>query len=72
MKYHPGGVTETSEPDIYADLPTGDYGGAEFNIFNTTMGWANSTLDLESMTGDVLDDAMYQRTKRSRIISALR
>ena len=55
---------ETTGNDLYSDLPTGDYGGAEFNIFNTTMGWANSTLDLESMTGDVLDDAMYQRTRK--------
>ena len=40
-----GGVTETSEPDIYADLPTGDYGGEKFTIFNSTVTWAECRID---------------------------
>ena len=63
MKYRPGGVTETSEPDIYADLPTGDYGGEEFTILNSIFSYAEARLDTESLSGDVLNDALYHRTR---------
>ena len=40
-------TTAETTANLYSDLPTGDYGGADFNIFNTTMGWAYSALDAE-------------------------
>ena len=55
--------TGTTAVDLYADLPTGDWGGAEFNIFNTTMSWAYSSIDVDTMTGSALDDAVYERTR---------
>lgn len=56
-------ATET-EPDIYDGLPTGDYQGADFNIFNTTMSWSYCALDFDEKTNDVLDDAVYDRTRQ--------
>lgn len=58
-----GGVTETSEPDIYSDLPTGDYGGEKFTIFNSTVTWAEYRIDSEGIDGDTMNDAVYERTK---------
>lgn len=55
--------TDTPETDIYSSLPTGNYGGAEFRILNNISNFAYTSMDLESETGDVLDDAVYQRTR---------
>ena len=55
--------TDTPETDIYSSLPTGNYGGAEFKILNNISNFAYTLMDLESETGDVLDDAVYQRTR---------
>ena len=52
-----------TEKDLYADLPTGDYGDTDFNIYNGTMSWAYSSIDVEEMNGSALDDAVYQRTR---------
>ena len=56
-------LTDTPETDIYSSLPTGNYGGAEFKILNNISNFAYTLMDLESETGDVLDDAVYQRTR---------
>ena len=61
-------VTDTTasvaEEDIYANLPTGDYTGEEFNFANETLcgGWAILMLDCEN-TGEVLDSAVYRRNR---------
>lgn len=55
--------TDTPETDIYSSLPTGNYGRAEFKILNNISNFAYTSMDLESETGDVLDDAVYQRTR---------
>lgn len=55
--------TDTPETDIYSSLPTGNYDGAEFKILNNISNFAYTSMDLESETGDVLDDAVYQRTR---------
>ncbi len=57
-------TTPETTANLYSDLPTGDYGGSDFNIFNTTMGWAYSALDAEEQTGSALDDAVYNRTRK--------
>lgn len=55
--------TDTPETDIYSSLPTSNYGGAEFKILNNISNFAYTSMDLESETGNVLDDAVYQRTR---------
>ncbi len=57
------GVTETSEPDIYADLPTGDYGGEKFTILNSIVTWAEYRIDSDEIDGDTMNDAVYERTR---------
>ena len=57
-------TTPETAANLYSDLPTGDYGGSDFNIFNTTMSWAYSALDAEEQTGSALDDAVYNRTRK--------
>ena len=55
--------TPDTEPDIYSELPSGDYGGEEFVFANETdsSSWAILMLDVEELTGEVLDNAVYMR-----------
>lgn len=56
--------TETSAlPDLYSDLPTGDYGGETFTILNTSFDYAEYRLDAEELNGDNFNDAVYNRTR---------
>ena len=56
--------TETSAlPDLYSDLPTGDYGGETFTILNTSFDYAEYRLDAEEINGDTFNDAVYNRTR---------
>lgn len=50
--------TTTTAPQSY-QLPTGNFGGKEFNI----MLWERSLLPVEEETGDVVDDAIYARAR---------
>ncbi|MCI8387603.1 MAG: hypothetical protein HFE63_03965 [Clostridiales bacterium] len=60
-----GDTTDANvETDIYADLPTGDYGGEVFSILNNSFTYAEYRLDAESVNGDVLNDAVYERTRK--------
>ena len=57
--------TETSAlPDLYSDLPTGDYGGETFTILNTSFDYAEYRLDAEELNGDNFNDAVYNRTRK--------
>lgn len=49
--------------DIYSNLPTADYDGETFTIYNDTMTYAETRLDSESQIGDVMNDAVYNRTR---------
>lgn len=49
--------TTTAEPEY--ELPTGDFGGKEFNI----MLWEHSLIPVTEETGDVVDDALYKRNR---------
>ncbi len=53
----------STETDLYASLPSGSYQGEEFNILNNTSNFAYTSMDFEEQTGDVLDDAIYARTR---------
>ena len=52
-----------TEKDLYADLPTGDFGGEKFTILNSTVGWAEYRIDSDEINGDSMNDAVYERTK---------
>ncbi|NLW74648.1 MAG: hypothetical protein GX057_07165 [Clostridiales bacterium] len=57
-------ATETTEIDIYAGLPTGNYEGYNFQILNSnTSSWAIFTMTAESQTGEVVNDAIYERNQ---------
>ncbi|MHC1693883.1 MAG: hypothetical protein AB9835_01110 [Eubacteriales bacterium] len=52
-----------TEGESYA-FPAVDYDGADFKILNTTTEWNfYIALDHESMTGEILDDAVYTRNR---------
>ncbi len=54
---------EETEPDLYADLPTADYGGADFPLLQyEETAAATSTICVEEMNGESVNDAIYQRT----------
>ena len=46
---------------IYDDLPTGDYGGYNFRVLNNWSNFAYTSFGEEGLTGEVLDDAIYER-----------
>ena len=54
-----------AENDLHTDLPTGDYMNTEFVFANETQSglWSILMLDCETITGDVLDNAVYQRNR---------
>ncbi len=58
-------VVVESEEDtlekLYEDLPTGDYGGSDFRLLNNTSNFAYTFMTAEEMTGDGLNDAVYER-----------
>lgn len=61
---------ETDEPDMIPmendDLGEYDFGGADFTMLSPNpdiMTWANPVLNVDEMTGDSLDDAIYTRNR---------
>ena len=55
---------ETTEKPEY-EFPELNCGGDEFTIFNTGWVWRMYTLiDVETQTGDSLDDAVYERNRK--------
>lgn len=58
-----GTTSPSGEESIYDSLPTGDYGGAEFNILNHSYTYAEYRLDAESQTGETFNDTVYNRTR---------
>lgn len=55
---------ETTEKPEY-EFPELDCGGDEFTILNTEWVWSMYTLiDVETQTGDSLDDVVYERNRR--------
>ena len=54
-----------AENGLYADLPTGDYMNTEFVFANETQSssWSILMLDCETITGDILDNAVYHRNR---------
>ena len=54
---------EETEPDLYRDLPAGDYGGADFALLQyEETSAATSTVCVEELNGEAVNDAIYQRT----------
>lgn len=53
---------ETDTADlIYADLPTGEYGGYEFNVLQYKEQSAATATVLTERTGNPIEDAIYER-----------
>lgn len=65
----PTGATETAEAEaeaetettIYDDLPTGSYDGHCFNMLNVVSNYAYVLLTAEDITGEPINDAVYNR-----------
>ena len=54
---------EETEPDLYKDLPAGDYGGRDFPLLQyEETSAATSTICVEELNGEAVNDALYQRT----------
>ncbi len=49
------------EGEIFADVPKGEYDGYVFCVLNGRNGLPSSAVDAETITGAVLDDAVYYR-----------
>lgn len=58
-------TTTVETEDIYTDLPTGDFGGEELVFANETesSNWAILLLDAETINGEVMNDAVYNRNR---------
>ncbi len=54
-------TTEAPAPEF--DLPVKDFGGREFNIIGYSL-YDDQYVDRESLTGDILDDAIYERNRK--------
>ena len=57
-------TTDTVETEPVYTLPEGDFGGFDFQIVvngNKESGWDKNDFHAEEMTGDLLNDAVYQR-----------
>ena len=57
---------ETTEAVLSDGLPDTDMDGFVFSVYNNSkekMTWTNTTLDVEQMDGDVLNDAIYLRNR---------
>ncbi|MBO5127854.1 MAG: hypothetical protein J6D10_09830 [Clostridia bacterium] len=52
------------EPDIYANLPAGDYGGGDFSMLQyEETSAATSTICVEELNGEAVNDAIFTRTQ---------
>ncbi|MBQ7982616.1 MAG: hypothetical protein IJ302_03540 [Clostridia bacterium] len=57
-----------TEAPLTDGLPDVDMNGFLFRVYNNSkekMTWTNTTLDVESLTGDILEDAIYNRNRET-------
>ena len=63
----PDAVTEVVTEAVVTDgLPEVDMGGFLFRVYNNSkekMTWTNTTLDVAEQSGDILEDAIYNRNR---------
>ena len=55
------GTTISEEESLYGDLPTGNYNGYEFNVLQYKETTAATATVLADMTGNPIEDAIYER-----------
>lgn len=55
-------IIET-EPSLFDDLPKDDYDGYTFTILTTESNYAIIDMDAESLDGDIINDAIYNRNR---------
>lgn len=59
-------IVEKATEDIYADdLPEQDFGNAEFRIAVQEAAWLYVIYDSQEESGDLLNDAVYQRNRKT-------
>ena len=59
-------IVPNATEDIYADdLPDGDFGNVEFKIAVQDVPWLYVIYDSEEETGDLLNDAVYKRNRKT-------
>jgi hypothetical protein len=59
-------TTAPVEDELTDGLPEVNMDGFVFSVYNNSqekMTWTNTTLDVESQTGEVLNDAIYKRNR---------
>ena len=57
-------TAETEPPAILPDLPEADYEGYNFRAYVPTPNvWASCTFNIEEVTGDTVNDAIYERNR---------
>ena len=57
-------IESTDENNIFSDLPTGNFDGAEFVFANEIDSkWAIVTLDTNEINGEVINDAIFNRNR---------
>lgn len=58
-------VTETQAPEttvnIYAGVPTEDFGGMTFSVLNQNISWALCPFKADELNGEILNDSVYER-----------
>ncbi|MCR4906777.1 MAG: hypothetical protein K6A33_11930 [Clostridiales bacterium] len=65
-----GTVTPAEEEEedptaaLYADLPTGDYGGFAFTFLNNISNFAYTLMSAEELTGEGINDAIFNRNHK--------
>ena len=59
----PETTTAVTEPALSDDLPEMDFGGYEFQILSSQTTSQHAITAINEQTGDVLNDAMYNRTR---------
>ena len=55
---------ETTEAPVKADLPDVDYNGDTFTVYMRVSDWFAADFDVEEITGDTMDDAIFERNSR--------
>ena len=56
--------TEYQEGTLFDELPEGDFSGHIFRVLNNHSNFAYTSFDIEELTGEALDDAIFNRNRR--------
>lgn len=57
-------LTEPQEDSVFANLPEGNFNGHVFRVLNNQSNFALTLFDSEEITGNILEDAIFNRNRR--------